>query len=148
MNDSIFNWTAEHNWIEKKSQFANDVVIAANMQTLLNANQSKAFNRIIIVINVDSTTAHFFSVWKSEETEKNFLYKTLCHHYHDQEKQIVCVIFIKIMIFFLSKGRTSHSAFEIFIEYDENSTFVIKKNNSRDRFFTEIDLIIWNEIIM
>ena len=48
----------------------------------------------------------------------------------------------------MSKNRTSHLQFGSFIEYDENSIFVIKKNNSWNRFFIEIDLIVWNEIFM
>ena len=117
------------------------------MQTKLNLNQLQAFNQIITIIKVDSTTAHFY-LQGPKGMKKIFLYKTLCHHYQNQKKQIVCVVFTKITTFFLPDGRTSHSAFGIFIEHDENSTSVIKKNNNRNRYFTQIDLIIWNEIIM
>ena len=50
--------------------------------------------------------------------------------------------------FFLSKNCTSYSQFGILIKHDEHSIFVIKKNSSQNRFFIEIDLIVWNEVSM
>ena len=117
------------------------------MQTKLNSNQLQAFNWITMIIEIDSTTAHFY-LQRPKEMKKIFLYKTLCHHYWNKKKQIVCVIFIKITTFFLPNGHTSHSAFRIFIEHDENSIFIIKKNNNRSHYFIQTDLIIWNKIIM
>ena len=89
------------------------------------------------------------SICKNQKKMKKiFLYKILCHHYHTHKKKILCVIFIKITACFLPEGRTSHSQFEILIEHDKHSIFAIKKNNSRGRFFAEIDLIVWNKIFM
>ena len=139
------NRETQLNW--KKSQFANDVAIAANMQTKLNSDQLQAFTWITTVINVDSMIAHFY-LQKPKETKKIFLYKTFCYHYCAQKKRILCITFIKITGFFLSKNHTSHSQFGIFIEHDKHSIFVIKKNNNRNHFFIEIDLIVWNEIFI
>ena len=87
-----------------------------------------------MIIEIDPTTAHFY-LQKSKEMKKIFLYKTLCHHYWNKKKQIVCVAFIKITTFFLPNDHTSHSAFGIFIEHDENSIFVIKKNSNWNCYF-------------
>ena len=82
-----------------------------------------------------------------KKRKKSFYIKLFVIITGTKKKQIFCITFIKIAAFFLPNGRTSHSAFGIFIEHDENSIFVIKKNKW-NHYFIRIDLIIWNDIIM
>ena len=99
------------------------------------------------MIETNPKTAHFY-LQGPGSTGKIFLYKTLYYRFRDKDKTVLCVTSTSIAVLLLLNGYISHSQFKIPIELHELSVSNITKQSFLDQLLLQVDLIIWNEILI
>jgi hypothetical protein len=128
-------------WHESRTAFKK------NQQTRMNANQLHCFNTIVAIVELNSHNAHFF-VQKFANTDKIFLYRTLCYHFRARDEIVICVVSLNIATLLLSDDQTSHSRFKISLQITNETICNIIRNTHLYEFLRRTKLIIWNKISM
>jgi hypothetical protein len=101
-----------------------------------------------IVSAVQEKSGEIFFLYGPGGTGKTFLYNTLCHHLHAQNKIVLCVAFSGIASILLKGGHTAHSCFKIPIPAHESTTCGFSKNSQLAELIHATDLVIWDEAPM
>lgn len=110
-------------------------------------SQKHCFNIIVMTVVDDLQHAHFF-LQSSADTDKIFLYCTLCNYYWAMSKIIMCVISFNIAALLLLSNQTLHFCFKISLKLHEFSVCFINKNTQLANLLQNTVLIIWNEMFM
>ena len=119
---------------------------AAEHIATFNQDQSAAFERITSAVSNGS--GQIFFLHGPGGTGKTYVYNTLCHYLHSQDKIVLCVASSGIAAILLKGGRTSHSRFKIPIPCHESSVCTIPKNSELAGLIRETSLVIWDEAPM
>ena len=112
----------------------------------LNADQKKAFDRIVTA--VEQKSGEIFFLHGPGGTGKTFLYNALCYKLRSMEKIVLCVASSGIAALLLKGGRTAHSCFKIPIPCHEDSVCNISKSSDLAELMRKTDLVIWDEAPM
>jgi PIF1-like helicase len=152
MPQVVNNWDAhiadQNSLIAKQRQYGlkEQAGLVAQCIANLNANQHFAFDRITAAIT--GKIRKTFFLYGPGGTGKTYLYNTLCHYLHSQNKIVVCVASFGIAALLLNGGHTAHSHLKIPVPYNE-TTFCTKARNSHlASLICQTDLVIWNEAPM
>jgi hypothetical protein len=113
----------------------------------MNANQLYCFNTIVAIVEQDSHNAHFFGQ-ELANTNKIFLYRTLCYYFRARNEIIICVASSSIAILLLFDDQTSHFRFKISLQITNETICNITRNTHLYEFLRRTKLIIWNEMSM
>ncbi len=146
------NWDAhiadQNPLIAEQRQYGLEVPagLAAQCIANLNANQHSAFDKITTAI-IDKTGETFF-LHGPGGTGKTYLYNTLCHQLHSQNKIVVCVASSGIAALLLKGGHTAHSRLKIPVPCNETTFCTKAKNSHLASLIRQTDLVIWDEAPM
>ncbi len=113
----------------------------------MNSNQLHCFNTIVAIIEQNSQNAHFF-VQEFANTDKIFLYRTLCHHFRARDEIVICVTSSSIATLLLFDDQTSHSRFKISLQITNETICNIIRNTHFYELLRRTKLIIWDEMSM
>ena len=81
-------------------------------------------------------------------TGKMILIKAIHKLLRSRERKVIAVSTSAVAASLLDRGRTAHSAFKIPIPYDSTSTCNITVESKLAQELRELDLIIWDEVVM
>ena len=109
-------------------------------------DQSTAFEKITSAVSNGSGQTFFLH--GPGGTGKTYVYNTLCHYLHSQDKIVLCVASSGIAAILLKGGCTAHSRFKILILCHKSSVFIIPKNSELAELICETALVIWDEAPM
>ena len=112
-----------------------------------NPDQTTCFETIILAIDNDPASAHFF-IQGPAGTGKTFLYRGLCYYYRGKGQIVLCVASSGIAALLLPGGTTAHSRFKIPLDISEQSTCGVSKSSHLADLFRKTALIIWDEVPM
>jgi hypothetical protein len=116
-------------------------------ESLLNAGQRAAYQRVLDLLRDNPNHAQFF-LYGPAGTGKTFLYTTLCSRLRSQGKIVLCVASTGIAALLLPGGRTAHKRFKIPFNVSESTTCFISRRTHLAELLCHTDLIIWDETPM
>ena len=80
--------------------------------------------------------------------ERNYLTSAIQDFLHARRKQVNAIATSTVAAELLDGGRTAHSVFKILIPVSAESTCNFSTNSDTGRKLQQVDLIIWDEIVM
>ncbi|CDF40018.1 unnamed protein product [Chondrus crispus] len=81
-------------------------------------------------------------------TGKTFVLSAIQDFLRSRPKQVIAVATSAVAAVLLDGGRTAHSVFKIPIPVSAESTYNFSTNSDTGRTLQQVDLIIWDEIVM
>ncbi|CDF39890.1 ATP dependant DNA helicase [Chondrus crispus] len=81
-------------------------------------------------------------------TGKTFVLSAIQDFLRSRPKQVIAVAISAVAAVLLDGGRTAHSVFKISIPVSAESTYSFSTNSDTGRTLQQVDLIIWDEIVM
>ncbi|CDF33193.1 ATP dependant DNA helicase [Chondrus crispus] len=112
---------------------------------LLNTNQRHAFDEIVGSLLPGWSSLLPRCSWRNRQT---FVLRAIQNFLRTRRKQVIAVATSAVAAVLLDGGRTAHSVFKIPIPVSAESTCSFSANSDTGRTLQQVDLIIWDEIVM
>ncbi|CDF38382.1 ATP dependant DNA Helicase PIF1 [Chondrus crispus] len=115
---------------------------------LLNTNQRHAFDEIVgsMLPGISWSSPLSRCSWRNRQT---FVLSAIQDFLRSRRRQVIAVATSAVAAVLLDDGgRTAHSVFKILIPISAESTCSFSTNSDTGRTLQQVDLIIWDEIVM